>query len=99
MRSQPAGGHIFNIDGAGADGNPTPQYAAYGATKAGEHHSLLFALDACQSKLPIPPIRQAFDDVLLRSKYLSWILHASTVCSYTGISIVLPKLVTYNFIL
>ena len=36
MRSQAMGGHIFNIDGAGADGNPTPQYAAYGATKAGE---------------------------------------------------------------
>ncbi len=29
------GGHIFNMDGAGADGQATPQYAAYGATKAG----------------------------------------------------------------
>ena len=35
MRRQTTGGHIFNIDGAGADGSPTPQYAAYGATKAG----------------------------------------------------------------
>ena len=35
MHKQPNGGHIFNMDGAGADGMPTPQYAAYGATKAG----------------------------------------------------------------
>lgn len=35
MAAQPRGGHIFNMDGAGADGLPTPQYAAYGATKAG----------------------------------------------------------------
>ena len=35
MHKQPAGGHVFNMDGAGADGMPTPQYAAYGATKAG----------------------------------------------------------------
>eukprot|EP00892_Ulva_mutabilis_P002300 jgi/Ulvmu1/12070/UM083_0083.1 len=33
MRRQKAGGHIFNMDGAGADGNPTPRFAAYGATK------------------------------------------------------------------
>ncbi|GLI58802.1 hypothetical protein VaNZ11_000568 [Volvox africanus] len=32
---QREGGHVFNIDGAGADGFPTPNYAAYGATKAG----------------------------------------------------------------
>ena len=32
---QSGGGHIFNMDGAGADGQATPQYAAYGATKAG----------------------------------------------------------------
>lgn len=35
MGDQPTAGHIFNVDGAGADGAPTPQYAAYGATKAG----------------------------------------------------------------
>lgn len=35
MKGQADGGHIFNIDGAGADGLPTPNYAAYGATKAG----------------------------------------------------------------
>lgn len=28
-----AGGHCFNMDGAGADGNATPRFAAYGATK------------------------------------------------------------------
>lgn len=41
MREQPHGGHIFNIDGAGADGCATPQYAAYGATKAGAQYKLL----------------------------------------------------------
>ena len=35
MREQPGGGHIFNMDGAGADGNATPRFAAYGATKRG----------------------------------------------------------------
>ncbi len=30
MREQPAGGHIFNMDGAGADGGATPRFAAYG---------------------------------------------------------------------
>eukprot|EP00983_Pelagomonas_calceolata_P029070 910335-Pelagomonas_calceolata.AAC.2 len=32
MQDQPAG-HIFNMDGAGADGNATPRMAAYGASK------------------------------------------------------------------
>ena len=41
MQKQEGGGHIFNMDGAGADGMPTPQYAAYGATKAGMPHHLL----------------------------------------------------------
>lgn len=35
FQKQPQGGHLFNVDGAGADGSPTPMYAAYGATKAG----------------------------------------------------------------
>jgi len=35
MRKQSNGGHIFNMDGAGADGNATPRFAAYGATKRG----------------------------------------------------------------
>ena len=33
MKTQPSGGHIFNMDGAGADGGATPRFAAYGATK------------------------------------------------------------------
>lgn len=37
------------MDGAGADGSPTPQYAAYGATKAGVAH-LIKSLLAEQSK-------------------------------------------------
>ncbi|ESR58923.1 hypothetical protein CICLE_v10016279mg [Citrus x clementina] len=38
MREQPRGGHIFNIDGAGSDGRPTPRFAAYGATKRSVVH-------------------------------------------------------------
>ncbi|KAL2326746.1 hypothetical protein Fmac_020173 [Flemingia macrophylla] len=38
MVSQPRGGHIFNIDGAGSDGRPTPRFAAYGATKRSVVH-------------------------------------------------------------
>ena len=35
MKSQPSGGHIFLMDGAGADGSATPRFAAYGASKRG----------------------------------------------------------------
>ncbi|CAM8958019.1 unnamed protein product [Rhodiola kirilowii] len=38
MINQPRGGHIFNIDGAGSDGRPTPRFAAYGATKRSVVH-------------------------------------------------------------
>ncbi|KAL0375616.1 UNVERIFIED_CONTAM: Chlorophyll(ide) b reductase NOL, chloroplastic [Sesamum calycinum] len=38
MLTQPRGGHIFNIDGAGSDGRPTPRFAAYGATKRSVVH-------------------------------------------------------------
>ncbi|KAG8061956.1 hypothetical protein GUJ93_ZPchr0003g17482 [Zizania palustris] len=38
MRNQARGGHIFNIDGAGSDGRPTPRFAAYGATKRSVVH-------------------------------------------------------------
>lgn len=38
MVGQPRGGHIFNIDGAGSDGRPTPRFAAYGATKRSVVH-------------------------------------------------------------
>lgn len=33
MRGQGQGGHVYNMDGAGADGGATPRFAAYGATK------------------------------------------------------------------
>ena len=35
LAAQKKGGHIFNMDGAGANNLPSPMYAAYGATKAG----------------------------------------------------------------
>eukprot|EP01023_Acetabularia_acetabulum_P037644 TRINITY_DN3579_c0_g1_i4.p1 TRINITY_DN3579_c0_g1~~TRINITY_DN3579_c0_g1_i4.p1 ORF type:complete len:315 (-),score=50.93 TRINITY_DN3579_c0_g1_i4:464-1408(-) len=35
MKNQKSGGHVFNMDGAGADGGPTPRVATYGATKRG----------------------------------------------------------------
>jgi chlorophyll(ide) b reductase len=38
MLTQSRGGHIFNIDGAGSDGRPTPRFAAYGATKRSVVH-------------------------------------------------------------
>ncbi|KAL8170497.1 hypothetical protein V2J09_022301, partial [Rumex salicifolius] len=38
MLKQRRGGHIFNIDGAGSDGRPTPRFAAYGATKRSVVH-------------------------------------------------------------
>ena len=40
LAAQKRGGHIFNMDGAGANNLPSPMYAAYGATKAGECPSL-----------------------------------------------------------
>ncbi|KAM3379051.1 chlorophyll(ide) b reductase NOL, chloroplastic [Capsicum galapagoense] len=46
MQNQPRGGHIFNIDGAGSDGRPTPRFAAYGATKRSVVH-LTKSLQAC----------------------------------------------------
>ncbi|XP_027162711.1 chlorophyll(ide) b reductase NOL, chloroplastic isoform X2 [Coffea eugenioides] len=38
MLNQSRGGHVFNIDGAGSDGRPTPRFAAYGATKRSVVH-------------------------------------------------------------
>lgn len=35
MKEQRSAGHIFNMDGAGADGGATPRFAAYGAAKRG----------------------------------------------------------------
>ncbi|KAF9599200.1 hypothetical protein IFM89_035659 [Coptis chinensis] len=38
MLNQHRGGHVFNMDGAGSDGRPTPRFAAYGATKRSVVH-------------------------------------------------------------
>uniref|UniRef100_A0A2P2LN72 Chlorophyllide b reductase NOLic isoform X2 n=1 Tax=Rhizophora mucronata TaxID=61149 RepID=A0A2P2LN72_RHIMU len=38
MLNQLRGGHVFNTDGAGSDGRPTPRFAAYGATKRSVVH-------------------------------------------------------------
>ncbi|GMH44832.1 hypothetical protein BSKO_12784 [Bryopsis sp. KO-2023] len=38
MRDQPSDGHIFNMEGAGSNGRPTPRFAAYGATKRAITH-------------------------------------------------------------
>ena len=35
MRDQGSPGHVFNMDGAGANGRPTPRFAVYGASKRG----------------------------------------------------------------
>ncbi|XP_060675921.1 chlorophyll(ide) b reductase NOL, chloroplastic isoform X3 [Ziziphus jujuba] len=58
MLNQPRGGHIFNIDGAGSDGRPTPRFAAYGATKRSVVHltkslqsSLIFHRQNCGCKM------------------------------------------------
>jgi len=54
MMSQPRGGHIFNIDGAGADGSPTPRFAAYGATK----RSLVHLTKSLQAELRMQGIKK-----------------------------------------
>lgn len=59
MGGQETAGHIFNVDGAGADGTPTPQYAAYGATKSGIAHmmgSLKAELQAAGSSVSVHTI-------------------------------------------
>jgi len=59
MEAQPNGGHIFNVDGAGADGSATPNYAAYGATKMGIAHlmgSVSAELEASNSKVAVHTI-------------------------------------------
>ena len=52
------GGHIFNMDGAGANNLPSPMYAAYGATKAGaatlSPHSSGAAVSHSNTAWPLP---------------------------------------------
>ena len=49
MSAQESGGHVFNMDGAGADGNATPNYAVYGATKSGIAHMMSTITAECES--------------------------------------------------
>lgn len=53
MMNQERGGHIFNMDGAGADGRPTPRFAAYGATK----RSLVQLTKSLQAELKMQSIK------------------------------------------
>lgn len=54
MQTQTTAGHIFNVDGAGADGAPTPNYAAYGATKSGVHPCHWPPVDCWVTLVPLP---------------------------------------------
>ncbi|KAG8363761.1 hypothetical protein BUALT_Bualt19G0056000 [Buddleja alternifolia] len=59
MQNQPRGGHVFNIDGAGSDGRPTPRsdiFAAYGATKRSVVH-LTKSLQACDAELRMQDVK------------------------------------------
>ncbi|XP_026412791.1 chlorophyll(ide) b reductase NOL, chloroplastic-like isoform X1 [Papaver somniferum] len=63
MLNQPRGGHIFNIDGAGSDGRPTPRFAAYGATKRSVVH-LTKSLQVLLNWLPdVPQAELQMQDV------------------------------------
>lgn len=44
MKDQRRGGHIFNMDGAGADGNATPRYLKFFAAIGNEHLLLIHLL-------------------------------------------------------
>ena len=52
MSQQDEDGHIFNIDGAGANGRPTPRFAAYGATK----HALMQFNESLNAELKLQEI-------------------------------------------
>ncbi|KAH9323146.1 hypothetical protein KI387_017785, partial [Taxus chinensis] len=54
MLCQPRGGHVFNVDGAGADGRPTPRFVAYGATK----RSLVHLTKSLQAELRMQEIKK-----------------------------------------
>lgn len=49
MHKQGRRGHVFNMDGAGANGVATPNYAAYGATKAGIAHMMESIAAECEA--------------------------------------------------
>lgn len=45
MYTQPKGGSVFNMEGAGSDGSATRKYAAYGFSKAGVSACALTGLE------------------------------------------------------
>ena len=88
MQKQSGGGHIFNMDGAGADGMPTPQYAAYGATKAGmlvqeEQRQMCKSL-IVRSRSPVSRGSILIGTVSLNCIYylishIVWVLHSGSI--------------------
>ena len=60
MKKQSKGGLIYNMEGAGADGRPTADFAAYGATKRslrqlnGSLQVLQLTLRGPSVHLPVP---------------------------------------------
>ncbi|XP_078428987.1 NAD(P)-binding Rossmann-fold superfamily protein [Wolffia australiana] len=48
MTTQPKGGHIFNMDGAGSGGSSTPLTAVYGSTKCGLRQFQASLLEECK---------------------------------------------------
>mmetsp|Transcript_19046 Transcript_19046/g.62087 ORF Transcript_19046/g.62087 Transcript_19046/m.62087 type:complete len:358 (+) Transcript_19046:1-1074(+) len=56
MAKQAEGGHVFCMEGAGSDGNPTRKYAAYGFTKAGMGQLSKSLSDECRQEEGGPPI-------------------------------------------
>ncbi|KAJ0967882.1 hypothetical protein J5N97_024799 [Dioscorea zingiberensis] len=60
MLNQPRGGHIFNIDGAGSDGRPTPRFAAYGATK----QSVVHLTKSLQAELRMQDVKNVMVHIL-----------------------------------
>ncbi|KAK1310476.1 hypothetical protein QJS10_CPA08g00094 [Acorus calamus] len=60
MQRQPRGGHIFNMDGAGSDGRPTPRFAAYGATK----RSVVHLTKSLQAELQMHEVKSVMVHIL-----------------------------------
>ncbi|XWS74659.1 hypothetical protein CRYUN_Cryun01aG0016900 [Craigia yunnanensis] len=91
---QPRGGHIFNTDGAGSDGRPTPRFAAYGATK----RSVVHLTKSLQAELQMQDVKNVVvhnlspgmvtTDLLMSgatTKQVTYISYASCVtCSNVG---------------
>lgn len=78
MKDQPAGGHVFNMDGAGADGNATPRFAAYGATKRSLQQVRARARPVCSVPVSIVAARTAAGASMLHACHLR--LHLLCLC-------------------